>query len=195
MPNFTALYDACVLYPAPLRDVLLELALTDLFRAKWSHLIHEEWIRNLLSNRTDFTRAQLQRTRQLMDSHVRDCLVENFEDLIPSLTLPDADDRHVLAAAIRGRADVIVTYNLKDFPEKELSKYGITAQHPDEFLTHVLDLSPGLVCGALRTVRARLINPPRNVPAYLQTLEQQDLTEFVADIRQYATLLDGPVTK
>lgn len=124
-----------------------------------------------------------------MDSHVRDCLVENFEALIPSLTLPDADDRHVLAAAIRGRADGIVTYNLKDFPEKELSKYGVTAQHPDEFMTHVLDLAPGVVCGALRTVRARLTNPPRNVPAYLQTLEQQALTQFVADIQQYANLL------
>lgn len=195
MPNFTALYDACVLYPAPLRDVLLELALTDLFRAKWTHLIHEEWIRNLLADRSDLTRVQLQRTRQLMDSHIRDCLVENFEDLIPSLSLPDADDRHILAAAIRGRADVIVTFNLKDFPEKELSKFGITAQHPDEFLMHVLDLSPALVCRALRTVRARLINPSRNVQAYLQTLEQLTLIEFVADIRQYATLLDGPDTK
>lgn len=189
MATFTALYDACVLYPAPLRDVLLELALTDLFRAKWSHMIHDEWIRNLLAVRPDLTPAQAQRTRQLMDSHVRDCLVENFEALIPSLTLPDPDDRHVFAAAIRGRADVIVTYNLKDFPEKELSKYGITAQHPDEFLTHVLDLAPGVVCGALRTVRARLTNPTRNVAIYLQTLEEQALTQFVADIRQYANLL------
>lgn len=189
MTNFTALYDACVLYPAPLRDVLLELALTDLFRARWSYMIHDEWTRHLLATRPDLNSAQLQRTRQLMDSHVRECLVEDFETLIPSLTLPDADDRHVLAAAIRGRADVIVTYNLKDFPDKELAPYGVTAQHPDEFLTHVLDLSPGLVCGAIRTVRARLTSPPKNVSAYLQTLEQQALTQFVTDIRQYANLL------
>jgi predicted nucleic acid-binding protein len=189
LTNFTALYDACVLYPAPLRDVLLELALTDLFRARWSYMIHDEWTRHLLATRPDLNSAQLQRTRQLMDSHVRECLVEDFETLIPSLTLPDADDRHVLAAAIRGRADVIVTYNLKDFPDKELAPYGVTAQHPDEFLTHVLDLSPGLVCGAIRTVRARLTSPPKNVSAYLQTLEQQALTQFVADIRQYANLL------
>ena len=189
MANFTALYDACVLYPAPLRDVLLELALTDLFRAKWSHMIHDEWIRSLLVARPDLTAAQLQRTRQLMDSNVRDCVVENFEELIPSLSLPDADDRHVLAAAIRGRADVIVTYNLQDFPEKELSKYGITGQHPDEFLTHVLDLSPGIVCGAVHTVRARLTNPSKSVAVYLQILEQQALSQFVADVRQYAALL------
>lgn len=75
----------------------------------------------------------------------------------------------------------------------ELSKYGITAQHPDEFLTHVLDLAPGVVCGALRTVRARLTNPTRNVATYLQTLEQQALTQFVSDIQQYASLLYQPL--
>lgn len=77
--------------------MLLELALTDLFRARWSYMIHDEWTRHLLATRPDLNSAQLQRTRQLMDSHVRECLVEDFETLIPSLTLPDADDRHVLA--------------------------------------------------------------------------------------------------
>ena len=131
--TFTALYDACVLYPAPLRDLLLELALTDLFRAKWSAQIHDEWIQAVLDHRSDLTVAQLRRTRDLMDMHVRDCLVEDFEELIPSLTLPDPNDRHVLAAAIRGRADVIVTYNLTDFPDKALQKYGITPQHQMSF--------------------------------------------------------------
>jgi hypothetical protein len=102
---FTALYDACVLYPAPIRDVLMHLALTDLYRARWTHTIHEEWIRAVLDNRHDLMRAQLDRTRDLMNAHARDALVENYEDLIPSLTLPDPNDRHVLAAAIRGRAD------------------------------------------------------------------------------------------
>ncbi len=140
MTTFTALCDACVLYPAPLRDLLLELALTDLFRAKWSAQIHDEWIQAVLDHRSDLTVAQLRHTRDLMDRHVRDCLVEDFEELIPSLTLPDPNDRHVLAAAIRGRADVIVTYNLTDFPDKALQKYGITPQHPDEFLLHLFNL-------------------------------------------------------
>jgi hypothetical protein len=96
---FTALYDACVLYPAPIRDVLMHLALTDLYRARWTNQIHEEWIRSVLINRPDLTRAQLERTRDLMNAHARDALIENFEDLIPSLSLPDPDDRHVLAAA------------------------------------------------------------------------------------------------
>jgi hypothetical protein len=112
----------------------MNLAITDLFRAKWTDDIHDEWIRNVLKNRPDLTKERLRRTRDLMNSHVRDCLVIGYQDLIPSLTLPDVNDRHVLAAAIVARADVIVTYNLKDFPATILEQYGIEAQHPDEFL-------------------------------------------------------------
>lgn len=106
---FTALYDACVLYLAPIRDVLMHLALADLYRARWTNAIHDEWIRSVLKDRPGLTRAQLERTRDLMNAHARDALIRDFEDLVPSLSLPDPDDRHVLAAAIRGRADVIVT--------------------------------------------------------------------------------------
>jgi len=98
--HFTVVYDACVLYPAPLRDLLMHLALTDLYRARWSDAIHDEWIRNVLAKRDDLTLQQLERTRQLMNSHVRDSLVTGFEYLIPSIALPDPDDRHVVAAAI-----------------------------------------------------------------------------------------------
>jgi len=75
MANFTAIYDSCVLYPAPLRDLLMWLALSDLFRARWSNDIHEEWIRNLLEDRPDLTRERLERTRGKMNSHIRGCLV------------------------------------------------------------------------------------------------------------------------
>lgn len=97
MASFTAFLDASVLYPAPVRDLLLELAVSDLYRAKWSNAVHEEWIAALLRNRSDLTRERLQRTRDLMNAHVRDCIVEGFEVLIDSLELPDPDDRHVLA--------------------------------------------------------------------------------------------------
>jgi hypothetical protein len=99
--NFAAFLDASVLYPAPLRDLLLELAVSDLYRAKWSDAVHEEWITAVLENRPDLTRAQLERTRDLMNAHARDALVTDFEQLIDILELPDPDDRHVLAAAIR----------------------------------------------------------------------------------------------
>jgi hypothetical protein len=109
MSNYTALLDANVLYPAPLRDLLLQLAITDLFRAKWTADIHREWIEALLRQEPHRDRTKLERTRALMDSHIRDCLVSGYESQIPTLELPDPDDRHVLAAAIVGRCDVIVT--------------------------------------------------------------------------------------
>jgi PIN domain len=135
MSAYTALFDASVLYPAVTRDVLMQLALTDLFRAKWTADIHEEWIGSPLRDRPDIHRTALERTRTFMDSKVRDCIVTGYAPLISSLTLPDPDDRHVLAAAIVGRCDVIVTTNLTDFPQAALALYGIEAQHPDEFLT------------------------------------------------------------
>lgn len=116
MSGFTAFYDASVLYPSELRNLLMHLALTGLFRAKWSAAVHEEWIRALLRRRPDLSREKLERTRMLMDLHAADALVTGYEDLIEGLQLPDPDDRHVLAAAIRGQADVIVTANLRDFP-------------------------------------------------------------------------------
>jgi predicted nucleic acid-binding protein len=113
---FIAFYDANVLYPAELRNLLMHLALTGLFRAKWSADVHEEWISALLEKRPDLTRDKLERTRALMDLHAVDALVTGYEDLIPGLQLPDPNDRPVLAAAIRGQATVIVTMNLRDFP-------------------------------------------------------------------------------
>lgn len=99
--SFTAVYDACVLYPAPLRDFLMWLALSGHFRAKWSLEIHNEWKRNLLKNRPDLTAEQLDRTSELMDQALPDARLSGYEELIQGLTLPDVDDRDVLAAAIR----------------------------------------------------------------------------------------------
>ena len=187
--NFTALFDACVLYPAPLRDFLMNLAITDLFRAKWTNDIHDEWIQNVLKNRPDLIKERLHRTRDLMNSHVRDCLVIGYQDLIPSLTLPDVNDRHVLAAAIVAGADVIVTYNLKDFPATILEQYGIEAQHPDEFITHLIDLAPPVVCEAAKRQRISLKNPPQGVEDLLSAYERQSLAQTVAELRLYDGLL------
>lgn len=189
MATFTALYDSNVLYPAPLRDFLMHLALTDLFRAIWTNRIHDEWIRNLKQNRPDIDSMRLERTRELMNSHIRDCLVAGYEDLIPSLKLPDPDDRHVLAAAIKGRADVIVTYNMKDFPESELMGYGIEAQHPDVFINHLIDLSHIKVCRAAHYHRVSLANPQKTVQEYLDTLQRQELPQTVLNLREYGDFL------
>jgi predicted nucleic acid-binding protein len=173
--TFTAFYDANVLYPAELRNLLMHLALTGLFRAKWSANVHEEWISALLEKRPDLTRAKLERTRALMDLHAVDALVTGYEDLIPRLRLPDPNDRHVLAAAIRGQAEVIVTMNLRDFPSEVVAPFGIEAQHPDQFILRLLDLAPDTVIAAAETNRQSLKNPAKTVAEYLEALERQGL--------------------
>ena len=124
-----------------------------------------------------------------MDRSARDCLVIGYEYLIASLTLPDPDDRHVLAAAIVGRCDVIVTHNLNVFPNETLAFYGIEAQHPDEFLSHHLNLAPGIFCSSVQKVRRRLKNPPFSVDQYLENLMQQGLVATVAELKTFAQLL------
>lgn len=167
MSYYTALLDANVLYPAPVRDIFLQLAQTDLFKAKWSQDIHREWIEALLRNEPHRERSRLESTRNLMDRAVRDCLVKGYQSLIPSLHLPDPEDRHVLAAAIVGHCDVIVTYNLKDFPKNTLLPFNIEAQHPDVFLSNHLHLAPGLFCAAIRKLRLRLTKPTFTTTEYL----------------------------
>jgi predicted nucleic acid-binding protein len=163
---------------------LLELAVTDLFKARWSNRIHDEWMRNLLKNRPDLTLQQLERTRALMNAPARDCLVEGFEALEETVHLPDQDDRHVVAAAIKGRADVIVTFNLSDFPASALETWGLEAQHPDEFLANLIDLAPDPVASSARRCRLRLKKPPKTVEEYLDILARQGLPESTTMLRR-----------
>lgn len=165
------------------------LALTDLFRAKWTDAIHEEWMRAVQRDYPDINREKAEKVRNLMNAHVRDCLVTDYEELIPALTLPDPDDRHVLAAAIRARADVIVTANLGDFPAATLKTYGIEAQHPDDFIMHLLDLAPGTVCAAVKRQRESLRNPPKSADELLTTFASQGLAQTVARLRDFIDLL------
>lgn len=185
----TAVYDANILYPAPLRDLFIRLAQAGLVRARWTETIHDEWLRNVLKDNSQLSPERLARTRTLMNEAVRDCLVSGYEDLIDSLALPDPDDRHVLAAAIRAGAEVIVTYNLKDFPGDILARFDIVAQHPDDFLASLFDIAPGPVCGAVKRQREGLRNPPRTAEELLATLESQGLTQAVARLRPFADLL------
>lgn len=189
MNQYTALLDANVLYPAPIRDILLQLAVSDLFRAKWTTEIHREWIEALLRSEPHRQRAALERTRGLMDTAVRDCLVTGYESLIPALELPDPDDRHVLAAAIVGHCDAIVTINLRDFPPSVLEPYGIEAQHPDDFLCNQFHLAQGVFCAAIRKVRARLKNPPFSAEDYLAILTAHGLVATAAELEEFAELI------
>ncbi len=182
--SFTVVYDANVLYPASLRDLLIRVAMTGVVRARWTDEILDEVFRNILKNREELTEAKLGRTRELMNAAIRDVRVVGFEPLIPALDLPDADDRHVLAAAIQCGAQSIVTHNLKDFPADKLQPYGIEAVPPDEFILDLLDLAPGAILQVLHQQQSSLKNPPRTLEELLERLEKNGLLRSVAEARE-----------
>lgn len=186
---FTAVYDANVLYPAPLRDLLMHLALTGVYRARWTVQIHDEWKRNLLINRQDLTQAQLDRTSAAMDRAIPDALVTGYEPLCAGLILPDPDDHHVLAAAIKCSASVIVTFNLKDFPSDALEPFEIEAVHPDDFIADLFDLDRAAVLEAVQAQRASLKSPPHSARELLDRLLVQGLTQSVKLLSEYERLI------
>lgn len=177
------------MYPAPLRDLLMELGAAGLFRSKWTDKIQEEWISNLLANRKDISREKIERTKKLMEASVPDCLVQGYETIEAALDLPDKDDNHVLAAAIHAKASAIITFNLRDFPAEKLAPYDIEAQHPDEFIHHQFGLNHASVIIAVQRCRARLKNPPKSADDYLATLEAQSLPLTVGTLRDYAAVI------
>jgi len=186
--RYTALLDANTLYPAPLRDLLLSLAVDGLYHARWTARIHDEWTRNLAMNRPELA-ERLPQLVALMNRIVPDCLIENYEALIDGLELPDAEDRHVLAAAIAGHVDAIVTFNLKDFPEDVLGRYDIEAQHPDEFVLNQLELRQIDALAAIKAMRARLRRPPQSAAELIATLERAGLPASAAHLRRAQALI------
>ena len=168
----------------------MQLAMTDLFRAKWTNEIHEEWISNLLEQRPDIPREALDRTKALMNAHVRDCLVDGYQHLTETIAgIPDPGDRHIVAAAYHCGADAIVTFNLKDFPGEALRAYRLEAIHPDDFVWYQTDLNLAKVIWAVRTCRQRLKAPPLPIEDYLQRIEACSMPKTVAVLRQYAAIL------
>lgn len=178
-----AFLDANVLYPATLRSVLMELALAGAFRPLWSERVHDEWARSLQRDRPDLSAARIARTRALMLAHVDDAMVTGFEHLIDTVTLPDVDDRHVVAAAIHGGASLIVTANVKDFPATALVAHDIMAMPPDEFIAGLLADDLQAVINAFAADRASLKAPPMTPEAYLAALERAGLCETAAILR------------
>ena len=185
LPRFIAVLDACVLYPVPIRDLLLSLASAGLYKPKWSALIQDEWSRNLLANRSDLTAAQLQRTATMMNTAFPDADVAGYEVFVPTLTLPVPDDRHVLAAALRSQADVIVTTNLKDFPVLYVRAFDVEVQHPDEFVGNLIDLNPAKALEAFRQQVARLKNPPIAVAQVLDNLRKSSMPATAARLETF----------
>jgi hypothetical protein len=139
MPRYTAVLDACVLVPISLADTLLRVAEKGLYRPLWSDRILAE-----AQAATEEIHPGIDAGKRFaqMREAFDDAVVTGWEELEPGLLLPDEDDKHVLAAAIRGGAQGIITANVKDFPAAALDPLGLEAAHPDDFLLDQLDLTP-----------------------------------------------------
>lgn len=187
--TFTAFFDANVFYGARLRSLVLYTAQTKLFRARWSNMIHDEWIRNLLKNRPDLQVEDLGRTRTQMNLAVPDCLVDGFDALIAGITLPDKDDRHVVAAAIMARADVIVTFNEKDFPADVIAPFRLHTRHPDDFLVETFSLGPEDVAEAVINDFLHYHAPPLTFDSYRDSLAKAGVPNFSKAIEPLEVLI------
>lgn len=152
--------DACVIYPAPIRDFLLHLAIENLFEPHWSNKIQDEWIRNLLIKRPDLTETALRKTVNAMNLAFPEANVITSIALEKKLVLPDENDRHVLATAIKAKANYILTFNLKDFPNNYLSKFKVMAISPDDFICDIYHNNPDSVKIAFKNQVINLRNPP-----------------------------------
>ena len=184
MSSFTAFFDTNVLVPASIRDLLMQLATTGTFRAKWSQRVMDE-LRTVLIDRHGKPADKVDRMMTLMVEHALDPLVEGYEPTIAGLVLPDPDDRHVLAAAIHANAGVIVTCNLRHFPDPALAPLGIEAQHPDEFVANLLDLHPAVVLRSVRTILTRLNNPSMTPAELLDVYHRAQLVRTAVVLREY----------
>ena len=137
-------------------------------------------------NRPDLKAEQLQRTRRLMDAAVPEALVAGYERHVQDLSLPDSGDRHVLAAAIESEAEVIVTFNERDFPSEALRPFGVRAADPDAFVLELMDAFEEEVVGAARRHRAALVAPTKSVEEYLATFRRQRLVRTAGRLADFA---------
>ena len=187
--SVAAFLDASVLYPATLRSVLMYLAAADTFRALWSDAVSREWMTALARDRPDLSPSAITRVRALMQAHVEHAVVSGYEELIPTLTLPDPEDRHVLAAAIHGGAEIIVTANVRHFPAEALEPHRVAAQDPDTFIRGLLEADAESAVAALAADRARLRNPAMDPNQYIASLERAGLTATAAALRSFIDTL------
>ena len=179
MARFSVVLDACALVPIVQADLLLRLAEADLFRPLWSEIILEETQSAIERIHPDLKMSGLaQRRIAFMDEAFDDASVDVWPDMYSSIELPDPDDRHVLAAAIQGRADLIVTNNLKDFPQEVLGHFDLSTQTPDEFFLNQLDLDPQQVMLVIQAQAKATENPVVTEEEILEKLRKSGAEKF-----------------
>lgn len=188
--RYTALLDACVLYPTTIADTLMSLSVAGLFAAKWTQTIEAEWVRGVERSRPELI-GKLGRRVERMRAAVPDWEVgaPQYEAIVPCLSLPDKDDVHVLAAAIAGHADCIVTSNLKDFPASIVGVHGIEVIHPDDFIVMQLDIDAVVGLTAIKAMRKRMKAPERTPEEFAALLERSQLFSTAQRIRDAAALI------
>ena len=183
MSRYTALLDACVLVPIVLTDTLLRIAERDLYRPLWSDRILEEALEATIDTHSDIDPERLRKRFETMSTTFEDACVVDWEHLEATIELPDPEDRHVVAAAIRGRADCIVTANLRDFPTSVLDELDIEVTHPDDFLVNQFDLAPRIVLDVIRDQSGHAVNPmltPMDLVARLSRAGVPNFADLVA---------------
>ncbi len=185
--RYTVLLDANVMHPAIVRGALLWFAASRLFRPLWSEAILAEWEESLRRRFPDLAADHFRRQRAYMNSFA-EALVEGYEPLIPALSLPGPKDVHVLAAAIHGRADAIVTYNLKDFPVGVAARHGIEGKHPDDFIVNVIDLDTAKALTAIGNQRRQFRNPAVTAEDYLDRFRKSGLVQASHRLQPLADL-------
>jgi len=171
--RFAVVLDTNVIYPVIIRDLLFWFAHYELFTIKWSAHIFDEWIRVMKVKGIDSN--EIDKRVRIASQAFPDALVVGYESLIPILELPDKDDCHVLAAAIKSNSNLIVTNNLKDFPEEYLNRFGISAKSADEFLADVIDLNPTIALQAFKEMVIYKKNPRMDQYKVLQILRKNGL--------------------
>ncbi|KTR41927.1 DNA-binding protein [Curtobacterium oceanosedimentum] len=179
---FPAFFDACTLYGIRLTDLILRLADAGAFRPLWSDEVLDEVRRNVVGAGVD--PSGIDARIDAMQTYFPDATVTGYEALTAAMTC-DPKDRHVLAAAVRSKADVLVTFNLRDFPGASLEPFDVEVVHPDDFLLDQLDLFPGVVTRVLRELAEDYVDPPLTIDDVLEDLRRAGVPRFASDARRY----------
>ncbi|MGJ4997321.1 PIN domain-containing protein [Bradyrhizobium sp. HKCCYLS3077] len=192
--RFTAFVDACTLVSVLKRNLLLSLAEAEFFRLRWSAEVLDETQRALKEihekRRLLDASDRAARARAFMEAAFEDAMVDDYDHLLPlAVELPDQDDAHVLAAAVKTQASMIVTENLKDFPSKILSALNVEAKSADEFIADTIALDPGRAVAAIRQMRERFKRPEKTAETLFLEMEADGLLETVNLLRPYVDSL------
>jgi len=183
--RFTAVLDANVLYPVVLRDYLLWLAVYELYTPKWSNRLLDEFAEIFNRVNLNISPSQVKKQIDLMNTVCPNALVEKYESLMDTIELPDENDRHVVAAAIKCNANVIVTNNLKDFPKEFLIGFDLTAIGPDNFIADIIDLDPKLCREAFREMVLSKTKPPYDELDYLEIFRRNGLEQSASELSRF----------